>query len=130
MLAAYRSVATQGGVDAADPHRLIVMLIDGALERIAQARGCAQRNEKADKSAHVQRALAIIGELRASLDLSRGEIAANLDALYDYMARQLLRAHVEEGSECLDRVAGLLHEIRSAWIALPAEARSARRETR
>lgn len=126
-LAAYQMVATHGGVAAADPHRLVLMLIDGALSRIAQARGCMGRGEGADKCQHLQRGLAIVGELRASLDLdSGGALALNLDGLYDYLARQLLRAHASDDTGLLDHCSALLHEIRGAWIAIPAGARNPR----
>ena len=127
MLAAYQMVATHGSVTEADPHRLIVMLMDGALARIAQARGCMERKATAEKSAHLQRAIAIIDELRCSLDLTQGELAQNLDGLYDFMSRQLLQAHVADKPELLERTASLLQEIRGAWIALPPEARALRR---
>ena len=130
MLAAYQMVATHGSVTEADPHRLIVMLMDGALSRIAQARGCMERRATAEKSAHLQRAIAILDELRGSLDLSQGELAQNLDSLYDFMSRQLLQAHVADRLELLDRTASLLQEIRGAWIALPPEARALRRGAR
>ena len=130
MLAAYQMVATHGSVTEADPHRLIVMLMDGALSRIAQARGCMERRATAEKSAHLQRAIAIIDELRCSLDLTQGELAQNLDSLYDFMARQLLQAHVADRMELLDRTAALLQEIRGAWIALPPAARALRRAAR
>lgn len=127
MLATYHSVATHGGVAAADPHRLIVMLMDGALERVAQARGCIERGATAEKAHLLHRAVAIIDELRNNLDQNvGGEIAGNLDSLYEYMCRRLMTASVENNVATLDEVANLLHEIRSAWIALPAEARSAR----
>jgi flagellar protein FliS len=126
-LAAYQSVATHGGVAAADPHRLIVMLMDGALERIARARGCLGNNALAEKNQLLSSAVSIIDELRCSLDLANGgAIAANLDDLYDYMCRQLVKANLSNRVETLDEVAHLLGEIRSAWIALPAEARALR----
>jgi flagellar protein FliS len=126
-LAAYQSVATHGGVAAADPHRLIVMLMDGALERIARARGCLENGALADKNQQLSTAVAIIDELRCSLDLANGgPIAANLDDLYDYMCRQLVKANLTNRVETLDEVLHLLGEIRSAWIALPAEARALR----
>ena len=126
-LAAYQSVATHGGVAAADPHRLIVMLMDGALERIARARGCIVNNALIDKNHLLSSAVSIIDELRCSLDLANGgAIAANLDDLYDYMCRQLVKANLSNRVETLDEVAHLLGEIRSAWIALPAEARALR----
>ncbi len=126
-LAAYQSVATHGGVAAADPHRLVVMLMDGAMERLAQARGCMMNGAAADKNQLISTAIAIIDELRVSLDLKAGgPIAANLDDLYDYMCRQLVKANLSNRIETVDEVSHLLSEIRSAWIALPAEARALR----
>ena len=124
-LAAYQSAAAHGGVAASDPHRLIVMLMDGALERIATARGCMQRSETAEKGRLINRAISIVGELRTSLDLRNGgQIAANLAELYDYMCRRLLRATTENKVEMLDEVSSLLHEIRAAWLAIAPEARA------
>lgn len=123
-LAAYQSAAAHGGVAASDPHRLIVMLMDGALERIATARGCMQRNETSEKARLINRAVSIIAELRNSLDMGKGgQIAANLSELYDYMCRRLLVATSENRPEMLDEVSTLLHEIRSAWLAIAPEGR-------
>lgn len=124
-LAAYQSAAAHGGVAASDPHRLIVMLMDGALERISTARGCMQRNETSEKARLINRAVSIIGELRNSLDLRNGgQIAANLAELYDYMCRRLLLATAENKAEMLDEVSTLLHEIRGAWLAIAPEGRN------
>jgi flagellar protein FliS len=126
-LAAYSSAQAHGGVAAADPHRLIVMLMDGALERIARARGCIGNGALAEKNQLLSSAVSIVDELRCSLDLEKGgTLAANLDDLYDYMCRQLVKANLSNRIETLDEVAHLLNEIRSAWIALPAEARALR----
>lgn len=123
-LAAYQSAAAHGGVAASDPHRLIVMLLDGAVERIVTARGCMQRNETAEKARLINRAVSIIGELRNSLDTRNGgQIAANLSELYDYMCRRLLLATSENKVEMLDEVSALLHEIRGAWLAIAPEGR-------
>ena len=123
-LAAYSSAAAHGGVAAADPHKLVVMLMDGAIERIRAAQGCITRGELGEKAQLLQRAIAIVGELQASLDLSAGgQIAANLSELYDYMNRRLLKATVENNVDMLEEVSKLLHEIRGAWISIPAEAR-------
>jgi len=123
-VAAYNSVVTHSGVDSGDPHRLILMLLDGALERIAMARGCLQRGDIAQKATLIQRVMTIVGELRASLDLKRGgSLANNLDDLYDYIERQLLRANTENRGASLDEVAALLTEIRSAWAAVPLAVR-------
>ena len=123
-LAAYQSAATHGGVAASDPHRLIVMLMDGALERIATARGCMQRGETAEKARLLNRTVSIVAELRGSLDLSAGgQIAANLSELYDYMNRRLLAGLANNQLDALDEVSKLLNEIRSAWVDIPTHAR-------
>jgi flagellar secretion chaperone FliS len=124
-LAAYSSASAHGGVAAADPHRLIVMLMDGALERISTARGCIARGDTVEKARLLNRAVSIIGELRNSLDVKGGgQIAANLGELYDYMCRRLLKASSENRVELLDEVSNLLHEVRGAWVAIPKEARA------
>ena len=127
-LATYRSVATHGGVAADDPHRLILMLMDGALERISAAKGNLANGRKAEKCALIQRSVDILQELRASLDFEAGgELAANLDSLYDYMVRQLVKANAGDRAEILDEVSRLLTGIRGAWLQMPPEARNARR---
>jgi flagellar protein FliS len=119
-VAAYRMAATHGGVAAADPHRLIVMLMDGALERIAAARGCIKNKAYVEKSRLIHRAVAIIDQLSTSLNLDAGgEIAGNLKDLYDYMGRQLLEATVSNDTDKLDEVLRLMHQIRGAWMEVP-----------
>jgi flagellar protein FliS len=126
-LAAYQSASAHGGVAAADPHRLVVMLMDGALERIVTARGCIERKETVEKARLLNRAVSIIGELRSSLDMKAGgQIAVNLADLYDYMCRLVLQANADNSIKRLDEASKLLHEIRGAWIAIPAQARTRR----
>jgi flagellar protein FliS len=120
-LAAYRSVAAHSGVAAADPHKLIVMLMDGALERVVGARGAMDHGQLDARNHLIHRAVEIVQELRASLNLEAGgPIAANLADLYDYASRQLVRANISSSPELLDEVANLLRQIRSAWIQIPA----------
>ncbi len=120
-LAAYRSVAAHSGIAAADPHRLIMMLMDGALERISLASGAMQHGDSQARNAHLHRAVEIMQELQGSLNLEAGgEIAANLADLYDYSCRQLVRANLENRPEMLEEVATLLRQIRSAWIQIPS----------
>lgn len=121
--AAYQQTAAHGGVAAADPHRLVLMLMDGALDRLAAAKGAIANGSMEAKGRLIQRAMAIVDELRSSLNLDAGgEIASNLDALYDYFNRQLVRANLENRAELLDEVANLLREVRSAWILMPGAA--------
>jgi flagellar protein FliS len=123
-LAAYSSAAAHGGVAAADPHKLIVLLLDGALERIAMARGCIQRDAAIDKAQYVNRAVNIISELRGSLDMNAGgDIARNLSDLYEYMCVRLLKGSLDNQPSYLDEVSALLRQIREAWVAIPVGAR-------
>ena len=126
-LAAYQNAAAHGGVAASDPHGLVVMLMDGALERIAMARGAMQRNDVTEKARLLNRTVSIVAELRGSLDLSAGgQIAANLSELYDYMNRRLMLALANNQIEPLDEVSKLLTDIRGAWVAIPQQARASK----
>ena len=119
-LAAYRSTSVHSGVDAADPQRLIVMMMDGALERIATARGLMNHGGGAEKAQLLHRAVAIIDELRNCLDFkSGGPLATNLDSLYEYMCHRIMQANAQNKPEWLDEVSRLLSEIRSAWLQMP-----------
>lgn len=115
----YRQVNTQARVESASPHRLIQMLMQGALDRIATARGAMERGEIAAKGEQISWAISIVGGLRSSLDLDAGgDLAGNLHDLYDYMERQLLQANIRNEVALLDEVSGLIREIKSAWDAV------------
>lgn len=121
-LAEYTQVSAHAGVAAADPHKLILMLMDGALERIAGARGCMQRNDAVQKAHLVHRSVCIIGELKASLDLkSGGKIASNLHELYEYMTQKLLQGSLRNSTQDLEEVSKLLTQIRDAWAQVPGK---------
>lgn len=117
----YSRVRTQGGVESATPHQLMMMLFDGALSRIASARGHMQRHEIAAKGECISRSIDILSGLRSSLDFERGsELAERLDALYEYMGRRLLHANLHDDIAALDEVVNLLRPIRGAWAQIPA----------
>jgi len=125
-LAAYQTVAVHGGLAADDPHHLTLMLMDGVLERLNAARGNMERGETGPKAQLLHRVVSIIAELRGSLDHRQGgPLAHNLDDLYEYMARQLMRANVENRVGLVEEVISLLGEIRSAWVAVPMALRGA-----
>ncbi len=116
----YNQVRAHAHVEGASPHRLIQLLMDGALEKIRVAKGVMARNDVAEKVRHINWALSIIDGLRQSLDVEKGgEIAQNLEALYDYMQRRLIAANIENDAKILDEVASLLIEIKTAWDAVP-----------
>jgi len=125
-LAAYQGVSVHGGIAGADPHRLVLMLMDGALERISIARGCIERGELARKASALHQCTSIVAELRGCLNMREGgELAKNLDGLYDYLSRRLLHANANNDAASAMEVAKLLSEIRDAWIAIGPEVRKA-----
>lgn len=118
----YKQVDTQSGVAYADPHRLIQMLMEGALDKLSIAKGCIERDDVAGKGSHISWAISIIDGLRMSLDKDAGgEIANNLDDLYDYMGRRLLQANLNNDIAMLNEVSSLIREIKSAWDAIPED---------
>jgi flagellar protein FliS len=122
----YRQVGVQSGISDASPHRLVQMLMEGAIDRINTAKGNMARNEFTEKGRHISSAISIIDGLRSSLDKEKGgEIAQNLDALYDYMNRRLLEANVSNNVEMLDEVNGLMSEIKRGWDAIPENVKQA-----
>ena len=117
----YQSVNNQAQAIEASPHRLIQMLMEGGLTRLAQARGAMERNQTALKGELVSKAIAIIGGLRQGLDVKQGgELAANLDSLYEYMTTRLMEANIKNDTAILEEVAGLLREVKTGWDAIAA----------
>lgn len=121
----YKSVSLQSGIEDATPHQLITKLLDGALDRLASAKGSISRNEVSRKGELLGSVITILDGMRASLDYDNGgEIAVNLGALYDYMERRLLEANVSSDAVILDEVSELLREIKSGWESVPASVRN------
>jgi len=124
-ISAYNQVNRVSGVIDADPHRLVSMLLEGALGKIATVKGLMIRKDIAKKGEVLGQVVAIIGGLKASLNKDAGgDIAMNLDNIYDYIERQLIKANVSSDINILDEVASLLREIKSGWELIPVEARA------
>lgn len=118
----YGRNAVESEVNYASPYRIIQMLMEGALSKLATAKGCIARNDIAEKSRQITWGMNIIQGLRTSLDAEKGgEIAANLDALYEYMGRRLLEANVSNEPAIIDEVISLLQEVKAGWDSIPAE---------
>jgi flagellar protein FliS len=112
----YGAVQVATGVATADNVKLILMLFDGLLESLAAARGHIMHGNIADKG----KASRILMGLQGSLDFERGgELAQNLDELYGYVTRRLVRANAHNDLEILEEVRSLMAEIRDAWASLP-----------
>lgn len=112
----YAKVHRQSSVSVASPHKLIDMLYEGALERIAQAKGAIQYGNIELRGKKINSAIEIIGGLRMSLNPEAGgEIAENLDALYVYLQNLLVKAHKTADLDALDEAQGLLAKMHDTW---------------
>ncbi len=118
----YAQVGNQSTAAFANPHRLIQMLMEGALEKISKAKGFMKNDEIAKKGEHISWAISIIEGLRVSLDHSQGgQVSENLESLYVYMNSRLTQANLKNSLEMLDEVTALLIDIKSGWDAIPQD---------
>jgi len=121
-LKAYQQINTQTSITDADPHRLIQLLYNGALERINMAKARVQANDFEGKGKLISKAIEIIGGLRSFLDFEKGgELSARLESLYDYMERTLFEANARNDVAKLDEVASLLHVMKQGWDGIRGE---------
>ena len=115
------------GVEDFTPHRLIQMLLNGALEKISMAKGFMQQEGAqaiASKGEQISWAISIIDGLKVSLDKSVDGgtgLVENLEDLYTYMEQRLIEANLLNKVEYLDEVTHLLKEIKTGWDAIPQE---------
>ncbi|WP_338525721.1 flagellar export chaperone FliS [Pseudomonas batumici] len=117
----YQKVGAQAQTSEASPHRLVQMLMEGGLDRIAQAKGAIQRNDIPGKGVAIGKAIDIVGGLREGLDLEKSaDTVGDLDKLYAYMMTRLLQANVHSDIQILDEVAGLLTTVKEGWDAIGA----------
>jgi flagellar protein FliS len=119
---AYARIGLETGVAAASPERLIVMLYDGALAALNEARLHMAEGRTAPKGQAIGKAIAIVDEgLKAALDTRKGgAIAQQLGELYDYIGRRLLLANLRDDARLLDEATRLLADLRGAWATLAA----------
>lgn len=115
----YQKVNGVAQTSEASPHRLVQMLMQGGLDRIAQAKGAMARNDTAQRGILIGKAIGIVGGLREGLDLeNHGGSLADLDSLYTYMSRRLVEANVQNDPEILNEVARLLITVKEGWDAI------------
>jgi len=123
-LQAYRSVDLGASIQTASPHQLITMLLTGALEAIAKAKGAIERKDIETRTAQINKASAIIVELRDCLDTAAGgELAQKLESLYSYITVTLMHANRENSPERLNEAAKLISEVLEGWSQIPPEMR-------
>lgn len=118
--ATYAQVGLESAVRSADPHRLVLLLFEGASTAMSMAKLHMQNNQIAERGANISKAIDIIANgLRASLNIEEGgELAERLAALYDYIVQRLLWANMKTDVAALDECMSLLGEIHSAWAEI------------
>ncbi len=115
-MAQYQAIGVQTGIVDADPHRLIQLLFSGAMENLATGKGFIQQNDIEQRNRSINKVLQIVGGLRVFLDKEKGgDLAGNLDRLYEYVELRLFQANVENDEVALEECLSLLKEIASAW---------------
>lgn len=118
----YRQVSLRHAIEGASPHRLVQLMMERVLAKIAIARGHMERNAVADKGLHIGDAISIINGLQVSLNhKADSTLAGNFDALYDYMTRRLLEANLRNDDIILNEVASLMRQVKEAWDAIGDE---------
>lgn len=115
-ITAYKKDSLKSDLASADPHRVIQLLMQGALERLALGKGYIERSDWEGKASALTSAVEIINALRDGLDRDvNPELVDNLESLYDYMAVKVTEASISKDTAILDHVTGLLLEIKGAW---------------
>ncbi len=119
-ISAYQRVGVESGVESANPHKLILMLFEGAHEALAKAKIHLQHGEIESKGQMLSKAIMIIDHgLKASLDMNAGgDLAIKLQSLYDYMSHRLFLANIQNNPEIIDEVHKLLSELYEAWKSI------------
>ncbi len=118
----YQSVDLRATIETASPHKLISMLLDGALGALAKAKGACERKSIEERTSHLNKATEIITGLKGSLDLDKGgEVAGNLDALYDYMLGGVFQSNRSNDPEKIQEEMNIILEIKQGWSEMPNE---------
>lgn len=121
---AYQKGSLKQDVASADPHRLTLMLMQGALDKLAYAKGSISRNDLKGRADNLSKAIAIFMNLRETLNMKiGGEFAENLSALYGYMIDKLTEINTENGIAIIDEVIALYMPIKDAWANIPEQAK-------
>jgi flagellar protein FliS len=117
----YQKVNSHAQISEASPHRLVQMLMEGGLDRMAQAKGALERGDIALKGLMLGKAVDIVIGLRDGLNPEKTEDPASieqLDSLYAYMTTRLTEANLNNDTAIIDEISGLLETLKSGWDAI------------
>jgi len=125
----YANNYVETAVSEAGPHKLIQMLYEGAIKNMNIAKVFIQQKNFEKKSEHINKALAILASLRNNLDLEKGgDVANNLDGLYDYCYKTLFKASVKNDVSMLEEVLEHIQTVSSAWQQMPDNIKNASKD--
>ena len=119
----YQKVNSHAQISEASPHRLVQMLMEGGLDRMAQAKGALARGDIAQKGLMLGKATDILIGLREGLDAEKSDNKAyvqQLEGLYVYMTNRLMEANLHNDADMIDEVARLLITVKEGWDAIAA----------
>jgi flagellar secretion chaperone FliS len=117
----YKSVDLRVSIESATPHHLITMLFNGAQESLAKAAGAIERKDIGLRTLQLNKATDIVMNLKGTLNHDAGgEVAANLDRLYDYMVRCLYEANRDNDAGKVREVRDLLSQVSQGWSQISA----------
>ncbi|SFX24832.1 flagellar export chaperone FliS [Marinospirillum alkaliphilum] len=126
-----KGTSREAEVAQASPYRLIQILMEALLGRLAATKGAIETGDGLSKTQSSTRAQAIITELRTSLDFEKGkEVAITLNSLYDYMGRRLVQATAANDASMVQEVINLMKPVKEGWDAIKAEAEKVLEERR
>lgn len=121
----YQGTARATQLLEADPHQIILALMDGAIEKMAIAKGCMERNDISGKSTAISRAVAIIGGLQGALDFqANAQVARNFNDFYEFVIGSLVEASATRNAEQLETLITLFTPLRDAWRDMPPAAKA------
>ncbi len=118
-LKAYKATSVAADLAVADPHRVIQLMMQGLLEKLAQAKGAIERRDMEAKAVAVSKSQGLLHGLQDSLDMSQGALAEDLYRLYSYMDERIWDASLALDSAPIDEVIALIVTIKSGWDQLP-----------
>ncbi len=112
----YPNVYFQNQVETASREELLIMLYDGAVMFLRQARQAMEEDRKTDKLEKTGKVVNILTELSNTLDFENGgDLAVHLDSLYWYMIRELIRSNTQNDPEPLNVAERILVDLRDGW---------------
>lgn len=121
-LQSYRKVSVESEISVASPHRIIQMMFEGALQRLAQSRYAIEHNDVQNKGIYIGKAIGLVTGLNNSLNMDAGgDIANNLSELYDFMLRKISEANMNNDVQAIDDVCEIIRTIKEGWDAIPQD---------